>query len=68
MSIADSFNKKTIILLIVLAVIGGAAAAYLLYFKDMGTPPTPESEKIAKRIKIETPVPEEKTVTMWWSK
>ena len=62
MSIADSFNKKTIILLIVLAVIGGAAAAYLLYFKDMGTPPTLEPEKIVKRIKIETPVPEEKTV------
>lgn len=60
MSIADSFNKKTIIVLIVLAVIGGAAAAYLLYFKDMGTPPTPETEKIAKRIKIETPASEEK--------
>lgn len=62
MSIADSFNKRTIILLIVLAVIGGAVAAYLLYFKDMIAPPTPEPEKIAKRIKIETPVPEEKTV------
>ena len=57
----SSFNKKTIILPIVLVVIAGAAAAYLLYFKDMGIPPIHEPEKIAKRIKIETPVPEEKT-------
>jgi cell division septation protein DedD len=54
MSVIERFGKKTIILLAALVIIGGAAA-YLLFFADMGNAPSPQPEKIVKRIKIEAP-------------
>lgn len=61
MSIIERFGKKTIILLAALVIIGGAAA-YLLFFGDMGNAPSPQPEKIVKRIKIEAPPPDAKEV------
>ena len=63
MSVIERFGKKTIILLAALVIIGGAAAAYLLFFGDMGNAPSPQPEKIVKRIKIEAPPPDAKEVT-----
>ena len=57
MNISGGFSKRTILLLGLLLIIGGGAAAYFLYFQDIGVAPSPEPEKVAKRIKIEVPAP-----------
>lgn len=53
-------GKKTFILLAGLIIVGGGVAAYFLFYGDMSTSTLPESEKIVKRIKIETPPPDTK--------